>query len=235
MNLLEFEDVNQLIGRTLSVTMTIHGAKGLPEQLCTETFAEYEWIDEAKRSFKTEKTQPYAHEKNPTWEHSVTHELYLSNYVVNQLSEATILVKVFGRISHQKMDEIITDFAKRPETAAIVSPEKRPDEPFYEENGGDMQMLKIEEDSEEEAAALDTQSKTGEESKGHSKLKYEMDSDMVSETTRQKELQLEKENDILKQQMEEMRAKMDRLEKAKLETGAAKVTTAKSSNCCQIF
>jgi len=43
---LEFEDVNELIGKTMNVKFCIHEASGIPELLCTEVFAEYKWIDE---------------------------------------------------------------------------------------------------------------------------------------------------------------------------------------------
>ncbi len=46
MQLLEFEDVNELIGKTMNVKLSIHEAQGLPEILSTEVFADYKWIDE---------------------------------------------------------------------------------------------------------------------------------------------------------------------------------------------
>jgi len=44
------------------------------------------------------------------------------------------MVTVYGKLSEENMNNIISDFSKRPETAALVSPEKGPNnigEEFY--------------------------------------------------------------------------------------------------------
>lgn len=86
------------------------------------------------------------------------------------------MLSVYGKVSHQYMDKIFSDFAARPETAALISPEKQPNninEPFYEpgNNKGDEQVMILEEVNESEY---------GEEEKrleGLSKYKSDSDSD----------------------------------------------------------
>lgn len=45
-SLMDYEDVNELIGQTISVRFELIGVKGLPDQYCTEVYANYKWIDE---------------------------------------------------------------------------------------------------------------------------------------------------------------------------------------------
>ena len=53
--------------------------------MCTEVYCDYKWIDENGQKFETEKTPPMIKTKNPEWNYKMTHDLYLSNYIVNNL------------------------------------------------------------------------------------------------------------------------------------------------------
>ena len=101
--LIEYEDVNALMGWTLTVKFTLHGAKGIPDQLCEEVYAEYIWIDESQNTYRTECTLPGVRTKNPEWNYKASHDLYLSNFVVNQLSDCSITVNIWGRMPQERM------------------------------------------------------------------------------------------------------------------------------------
>jgi hypothetical protein len=45
--LLNYESVNQLIGKTITIKFQIHGAKGIPDLYCNEVYCDYKWIDES--------------------------------------------------------------------------------------------------------------------------------------------------------------------------------------------
>lgn len=253
--LLEFEEVSQLIGRTLYCKFQLHEARGLPENLCSEVYCEYKWIDERAQKFETERTQPFQKHKNPKWQYKATHDLYLSNYIVNNLAESTIVINIFGRLPHENMKGIIEDFSKRPETAALVGEEfqkQNVDEPFFKESEGDAnaQVFRIDEAPEDEdsqgespsirldeppsarsdgkkTAATRSKKSTGRED-------YELKSDMMSETTKEKERQLELENQAMKKQLQEMENKMLEMQKDKL-SSRKDAEQSKKSNCCTIF
>jgi len=151
-SLLDFDDVNQLVGRTLDVKLELHGAKGLPDQLCTEVYGQYNWIDESAKLFTTAISPPGKKSKNVDWNYKHQHELHLNNYIVKNLSESVIIVSVFGKISEENMKDIVNDFAKRPETAALVSPDKFPNnigEIFFDDQKrGKADIMIIEENEE---------------------------------------------------------------------------------------
>lgn len=74
---------------------------------------------------------------------------------------------MFGKISEENMNAIVTEFSKWPETAALISPDKFPNnigEVFFDEKKkGRADVLIIEEDSlehEVQLESLDTWSKT---------------------------------------------------------------------------
>jgi len=51
------------------------------------------------------------------------------------LSEKVIMISIYGKLSDENMNNIINDFSKWPETAALVSPDKFPNnigEIFYD-------------------------------------------------------------------------------------------------------
>ena len=122
--------------------------------MCTEVYCDYKWIDENGQKFETEKTPPMIKTKNPEWNYKMTHDLYLSNYIVNNLQESVIMINVYAKMGYEHMNNIIDDFSKRPETAALVaSPDRDPNEPFYKEGSGDegAQMLVIGEENDDDS------------------------------------------------------------------------------------
>ena len=122
--------------------------------MCTEVYCDYKWIDENGQKFETEKTPPMIKTKNPEWNYKMTHDLYLSNYIVNNLQESVIMINVYAKMGYEHMSNIIDDFSKRPETAALVaSPDRDPNEPFYKEGSGDegAQMLVIGEENDDDS------------------------------------------------------------------------------------
>ena len=64
------------------------------------------------------------------------------------------MINVYAKMGYEHMNNIIDDFSKRPETAALVaSPDRDPNEPFYKEGSGDegAQMLVIGEENDDDS------------------------------------------------------------------------------------
>ena len=160
------------------------------------------------------------------------------------------MISVFGKMGYEHMSNIIDDFSKRPETAALVaSPNWDPNEPFYEEGSGDkdaqMMILEADEDDSDmdlngirqaDERSVHMESNLGDKmTSAHKsttgKGAYEIGSDMMSETTKQWERELEMENEKMKKELELMKWKMAEID----HKSTSEITNGKGSNCCQMF
>lgn len=97
MNLMLVDSVNELLGRNLTVELGIHEAKEIPEKWTTLNYASYQWVDEQARMFETDKHKVPT--KNPKFNYKASHDMYVSNYIVDNLADSTLIVSVWGKLS----------------------------------------------------------------------------------------------------------------------------------------
>jgi hypothetical protein len=157
-SLVHYENAFSLLNQTLQVQFSIHGAKGLPEKFCTDAYCEYNWVDEAAEKYKTEEYS-VKKTKNPKWGYTTEHDLFISNYVAENLQNTILMVGVYGKLSSEHMDNIIEDLGQRPLTAALLkTPDKNSGE-FYEDKGGKQDVFKIDEENEDSEEDMETSPK----------------------------------------------------------------------------
>ena len=148
LNLVHYENIGTLLNNTLQVDIKIHEIEGLPEKYCNETYWAYNWIDEAAERYETEK-QP--RNRNPKYNYHLTHDLFVSSHISEQLQYSILMIAVYGRLSDEKMKEVVQDLAQRPHTQALLKDtiHDNTNEPFYDDKGGKQDIMKIDEEDSE--------------------------------------------------------------------------------------
>lgn len=171
-NLVHYENIGTLLNHTLQVELKIHQIEGLPEKYCNGVYCAYNWIDEAAERFETEKQSK---DRNPKFNYTYTHDLFVSNHIADQLQYSILMIAVFGRLSNEKMQDMIQDMAIRPHTQALLKEnfKENKDEPFYEGKGGKQDVLKIDEVSDDGTKTKDPDQKVKELEQKLKKLQKE--------------------------------------------------------------
>ena len=183
LNLTHYESVSSLLNQTLSIDFKIHQISDVPDKYSNDVYCTYQWVDEAGEKFETHK---HSDPRDPNFNYQASHDLFVSNYVSENLQYSIFMIAVYGKLSDEKMQGLVKDFAARPQTSALLKDKgKNSNEPFYEEKGGDQDVMKIdEEDSEDDTRVkksnsqkdmkkkmLDLQKKLKEIQKENEKLK----------------------------------------------------------------
>ena len=154
LNLNHYEDVSSLLNKTLSVDFKIHQIEDIPDKYSKEIYCTYQWVDEGGEKFETHK---HDNPKNPNFDYQANHDLFISNYISENLQYSILMIAVYGKLSDEKMEGLVKDFAARPQTSALLKdPEKKgnENEPFYEDKGGDQNVLKINEEGSEDDTSI---------------------------------------------------------------------------------
>ena len=90
----DYENMTDLIGKKLKVTLDLRRAGDLPEKQCTEVYAKYQWMDEERKEFNTgpvkEKT------RTPQWNYHKEHLLNVDDELVNHCMSNTLTIGVYG-------------------------------------------------------------------------------------------------------------------------------------------
>lgn len=148
LNLFHYESVMSLLNQTLTVEFQIHEAKGLPEKYCKETYCTYTWIDEAGEKFETQKE---SNSKDPCFEYKSKHDLFISNYIAENLQYSILMVNVYGKLSDEKMEGIINELQMRPHTSALLKDQfvTNKDSAFYEGKGSTQNVMRVDEENSE--------------------------------------------------------------------------------------
>lgn len=91
-NLIMFDSIDQLEGKTLHVVVKVHSARGLPQKYTNELVAKYKWIDEKNEEFSTEVNTSKT--INPDFNYEKDHELFVSPFIINHIWEGAIAIGV---------------------------------------------------------------------------------------------------------------------------------------------
>jgi len=186
LNLNHYEGVMSLLNKTIQVEFNIQEAKGIPEKYCNEVYCEYTWVDEAGEKFETKKT---SNSKDPRFKYTKNHDLFISNYIAENLQYSILMVSLYGKLSDEKMLGILNDLQLRPMTSALLKDKSdNGDAPFYDDKGGAQNIMNIDEEES---------SQEGETGPKKKESKKDMESKMKDLEKKLKKIQ--KENDKLKQ------------------------------------
>ena len=85
---------------------------------------------------------------NPKYNYKVKHDLFISNYIAENLQYSILMVGVYGKLSNEKMEEYVNELAARPHTSALLKDQlvDNSKEPFYESKGTKQDVMKIDGD-----------------------------------------------------------------------------------------
>lgn len=131
-------------------------------------------MDEAAERHETEMAP---RDRNPKYNYSATHDLFVSNHISDQLQYSILMVAVYGRLSNERMQEAIQELGQRPHTQALLKDQFQEkgneNEPFYDEKGGKQDVINLNEDGTEKLDTKPEDAKVKELEKKLKKLQKE--------------------------------------------------------------
>ena len=101
-NLLHYDSVEDLEGKTMNVLLKIISARGLAKTYANELYSKYIWIDENGEEFATTPIEKPT--TNPEFNYEKNHELFLTKYVIDKMWESALSISVYIYIYIRNMD-----------------------------------------------------------------------------------------------------------------------------------
>ena len=102
MNLNLVENVNEVLGKTLTVLVSIEKVTAIPTKYCRDVKASYKWIDEEGKFFET-KTVKDAMSRTAAFDYSKAHTVYVSSFIAESLPDSVLKISVSGRLTKDKI------------------------------------------------------------------------------------------------------------------------------------
>lgn len=96
-NLIMYDNIENLEGKTLQVQVIIHSARGLPANFVDELMCRYKWIDESAEEFETTAVASRGTSADLNYER--LHDLYVSSYVVSHIWDGSLSIGAYGKLS----------------------------------------------------------------------------------------------------------------------------------------
>lgn len=212
----------------MEVEFSIHQAKNIPDKFSNAVFAEYQWIDDRATLFETDRIRSKKKDRNPLFNYKRVHDCPIDNYIIENLSDTTCIISIYGKLTEENMEGLYKDFTARPETAQLVFGKQESanmNEPFYNAAFGHkvkQDVMILEENAENE------------ESPNKSKKKQkQLDKQKAREQEEKENKKKEKELEKLKKEMEKLHQQNDKL-KEDINV-ISKGGKAGGSGCCTIF
>mmetsp|Transcript_23949 Transcript_23949/g.23872 ORF Transcript_23949/g.23872 Transcript_23949/m.23872 type:complete len:221 (+) Transcript_23949:1979-2641(+) len=113
-------NIEEMLGRLITIEVIIHYAKGIPEKWSSNVFTEYKWIDEKGKLFKTKYSEDTKN-KNPKWEYRHLHNIYVSQEFIDHIKESPLLMRVYGKLSPEDIENLYEEFAQDPAKNALLA------------------------------------------------------------------------------------------------------------------
>jgi len=148
----------------MEVEFSIHQAKNIPEKYSNAVFAEYQWIDDRATLFETDRVKSRKKDRNPLFNYKRVHDILIDNYIVENLSETTCIVSVYGKLTEENMEGLYKDFSIRPETAQLINPKEVANlsDPFYNAafgKSGNQNVMILEDENESKNDSIEKSKK----------------------------------------------------------------------------
>lgn len=101
LNILDYETLNELIGKTLKITFELKKASSFPEKYCGKVVCKYEWLD-SDSHFETKTCEK---EREPDFNYVQEHTCVVTEHLINHLMYNTLTVGVYGMVESRKKNE----------------------------------------------------------------------------------------------------------------------------------
>jgi len=101
LNPLEYENLNELIGKNLKLNIELKKASEIPDKYIFKTMCKYTWNDSSYETKTVERR------KNPAFDYFSEHITSITEDMVNYLMYNTLTVGVFGMIESKKKAKLV--------------------------------------------------------------------------------------------------------------------------------
>lgn len=102
LNMLEFENLNECIGKYLRIHVELKRVFDIPEKFTYKTKCTYKFLDN-EEAFETKVVE---HSKNPEFNYRMTHEVLISEDIIQMMMYNALTIGVYGMIESKRADII---------------------------------------------------------------------------------------------------------------------------------
>lgn len=120
LNILDYETLNELIGKTLKFNLDIRKVGYIPDKYTFKTCVRYNWMD-SESQFETKQVE---RQKDPEFNYQYEHTLTITEDLIHHLMYNTLTLGVYGMIeSKKRLTDKKTDQSQMDEEIHVASPE----------------------------------------------------------------------------------------------------------------
>ena len=99
LQILEYETLNELVGKYLKVTLEIKRASEIPEKFAYKTMAKYNWLDADATLFESKEIN---RNKNPDFQYKQDHMIQITEELINHMMYNTLKIGIYGMIEGKR-------------------------------------------------------------------------------------------------------------------------------------
>ena len=99
LNMLEYETLNDVIGKNLKVTLEIKKATEIPEKFSYKTKACYQWLDPEETMYESKEVDK---SKMPDFGYKKEHTIGITQELIEHMMYNTLKIGIYGMIEAKK-------------------------------------------------------------------------------------------------------------------------------------
>ena len=99
LNILEYETLNELVGKNLKLTLELKRATEIPEKFSYKTKAMYNWLDADSTLFESKEVDK---SKSPDFQYRGEHTIAITEELINHMMYNTLKIGIYGMIEGKR-------------------------------------------------------------------------------------------------------------------------------------
>ena len=99
LNILEYETLNELVGKNLKLTLELKRATEIPEKFSYKTKAMYNWLDADATLFESREVDK---SKSPGFQYRGEHTIAITEDLINHMMYNTLKIGIHGMIEGKR-------------------------------------------------------------------------------------------------------------------------------------
>jgi len=104
LNLLKYNSLNDVVGKSLKLTVELRKAVDIPEKLAHEVQCRYQWLDEETTEFSTAIVESKSGPVNraPQFSYKSEHVIEVDDDLISKMIENTLRIGVYGKVEQKR-------------------------------------------------------------------------------------------------------------------------------------
>ena len=104
LNLLKYNSLNDVVGKSLKLSVELRKAVDIPEKLAHEVQCRYQWLDQESTEFSTSIVESKSAPVNraPQFSYKQEHVIEIDDELISKMIENTLRIGVYGKVEQKR-------------------------------------------------------------------------------------------------------------------------------------